>query len=69
MVNAGMPAMKTIQCATLECAKLLGVEKDLGTLEAGKFADVVAVPGDPLADISLMTKVSFVMKAGKVYKQ
>jgi imidazolonepropionase-like amidohydrolase len=69
MVEAGMPAMQAIKCATLEGAKLLGVEKDLGTVEAGKFADLVAVPGDPLADISLMTKVSFVMKAGTVYKQ
>jgi hypothetical protein len=39
------------------------------TVETGKFADLVAVPGDPLADITLVTKVSFVMKAGKVYKQ
>ena len=69
MVEAGMPAMKAIQSATLEAAKLVDAEKDLGTVESGKFADLVAVPGDPLADISLMTKVSFVMKAGKVYKQ
>lgn len=69
MVEAGMPAMKAIQAATLEAAKLVDAEKDLGTVEAGKIADLVAVPGDPLADISLMTKVSFVMKAGKVYKQ
>jgi imidazolonepropionase-like amidohydrolase len=69
MVEAGMPPMKAIQSATLEGAKLLGVEKDLGTVEAGKFADLVAVPGDPLADISVMTKVNFVMKAGTVYKQ
>ena len=69
MVEAGMPAMKAIQSATLTAAQLLEVEKDLGTVESGKFADLVAVPGDPLADISLMTKVSFVMKAGKVYKQ
>ncbi len=69
MVEAGMPAMKAIQSATLEGAKLLGVEQDLGTVETGKFADLVAVPGDPLADIKLMTQVSFVMKAGKVYKQ
>lgn len=69
MVEAGMPPMKAIQSATLEGAKLLGVEKDLGTVTAGKFADLVAVPGDPLADISLMTKVSFVMKGGVVYKQ
>lgn len=69
MVEAGMPPMQAIKSATLEGAKLLGVEKDLGTVEAGKFADLVAVPGDPLADISLMTKVSFVMKAGTIYKQ
>ena len=69
MVEAGMPPMKAIQSATLEGAKLLGIEKDLGTVEAGKFADLVAVPGDPLADISLMTKVNFVMKAGTIYKQ
>lgn len=69
MVEAGMPPMKAIQSATLEAAKLVDAEKDLGTVEAGKFADLVAVPGDPLADISLMTKVNFVMKAGKVYKQ
>lgn len=69
MAEAGMPAMKAIQSATLEGAKLIGIEKDLGTVETGKIADLVAVPGDPLADISLMTKVSFVMKAGTVYKQ
>ncbi len=69
MVEVGMPAMKAIQSATLEAAKLIEMEKDLGTVESGKFADLVAVPGDPLADISLMTKVNFVMKAGKVYKQ
>lgn len=69
MVEAGMPAMKAIQCATVEAAKLIGVEKDLGSVEAGKFADLVAVPGDVLADIKLVMKVSFVMKAGIVYKQ
>ena len=69
MVDAGMPAMKAIQAGTMEGAKLLGVEKDLGSVTEGKFADLVAVPGDPLADISLMTKVSFVMKNGIVYKQ
>ncbi len=69
MVEAGMPPMKTIQSATLEASKLLGVDKDLGTVEKGKFADLVAVNGDPLADIKLMTQASFVMKAGTVYKQ
>jgi imidazolonepropionase-like amidohydrolase len=69
MVEAGMPPMKAIQSATLECARLLGVEAELGTVEPGKFADLVAVPGDPLADIRLLEKVGFVMKAGAVYKQ
>ena len=69
MTEAGMPPMQAIQSATLEAAKLIEMEKDLGTVEAGKFADLVAVPGDPLADINLMTTVNFVMKAGIVYKQ
>jgi imidazolonepropionase-like amidohydrolase len=69
MVEAGMPAMKAIQSATLEAARLVDLDKDLGTVETGKLADLVAVPGDPLADIGVMTKVSFVMKGGKVYKQ
>ena len=69
MVEAGMPPMKAIQAATLSAAQLLEMDKDLGTVEAGKLADLVAVPGDPLADIKLVTNVSFVMKAGKIYKQ
>jgi len=69
MVEAGMPPMKAIQSATLEASRLLGVEQDFGTVEKGKFADLVAVPGDPLADISLMTKVHFVMKSGVVCKK
>jgi imidazolonepropionase-like amidohydrolase len=47
---------------------LLGHDKDFGSVTAGKFADIVAVSGNPLDDISLMTKVSFVMKEGVVYK-
>jgi imidazolonepropionase-like amidohydrolase len=69
MVEAGMPPMKAIQAGTIEAARLIGHEKDFGSIEKGKLADIVAVPGDPLADISLMTKVSFVMKAGVIYKQ
>jgi imidazolonepropionase-like amidohydrolase len=69
MVEAGMPAMKAFQAATLEAARLIGMDKDLGTVEPGKFADLVAVPGDPLADISLVTKVNFVMMGGRIYKQ
>jgi imidazolonepropionase-like amidohydrolase len=69
MVEAGMPPIKAIQSATIEAARLLGVDKDLGSVEAGKFADLVAVPGDVLADIKRVTQVSFVMKGGVVYKQ
>jgi imidazolonepropionase-like amidohydrolase len=69
MVQAGMPAAFALQAATTHAAKLLRMDKDIGTVEAGKYADVVAVPGDPLSDISLMKQVSFVMKGGQVYKQ
>lgn len=69
MVDAGMPPMKAIQAATIEAARLIEMEKDLGTVEAGKLADLVAVPGDPLADIKVVLNVAFVMKGGKIYKQ
>ncbi|MDP1569619.1 MAG: amidohydrolase family protein [Vicinamibacterales bacterium] len=69
MVEAGMPAMKAIQSATLEAARLIDMEDELGTVEAGKIADLVAVPGDPLTDIRAMMKVSFVMQGGVVRKQ
>ncbi len=69
LVEAGMPPMVALKAGTIEAARLLGQEKDLGSVEAGKFADLVAVPGDPIADIKLVTNVTFVMKAGKVYKQ
>jgi imidazolonepropionase-like amidohydrolase len=68
MVGAGMPAMFTLQAATISAAQLLRHEKDLGSVTAGKIADVVAVPGDPVEDISVMKRVSFVMKDGVVYK-
>ncbi len=69
MVEAGMPAMAAIQAATVNAAALLKHDKELGSISAGKLADVVAVKGNPLNDISLMTRVSFVMKDGVVYKQ
>ena len=68
MVEGGMPPMETIQSATMEAAKLLRIEQDLGSVEPGKIADLVAVPGNPLTDISLMQNVTFVMKEGRTYK-
>jgi imidazolonepropionase-like amidohydrolase len=69
MVEAGMPPMFAIQAATTHAAQLLKKEKDLGSVAPGKFADVIAVQGNPLDDISILQKVGFVMKAGTVYKQ
>ncbi len=68
MVQAGMPASFALQAATHNAAKLLRMDKDVGSVEAGKYADIVAVPGDPLGDIALMKQVDFVMKGGRVYK-
>ena len=69
MVQAGMPTMFVLQAATTHAADLLKHDKDIGSVAAGKFADLVAVPGNPVDDISLMKKVSFVMKEGIVYKR
>lgn len=69
MTEAGMPAHEAILSATIEGAKVLNQDKDLGSIKVGKIADLVAVPGDPLQDIQLMGKVNFVMKAGVVYKR
>jgi len=55
--------------ATINAATMLGIEDKLGTLEAGKFADIVAVKGNPLQDITTLENVQFVMKGGKIYKQ
>jgi imidazolonepropionase-like amidohydrolase len=68
MVDAGIPPLYAIQAATVSASQLLKHEQDLGSIAPGKFADVVAVPGNPLEDISIMRKVSFVMKQGVVYK-
>jgi len=69
LVKAGLPPAYTLQMATINAAQLLGHEDELGTVAAGKYADLVAVPGNPLEDITVMSKVSFVMKAGVVYKR
>ena len=69
MVEAGMPAMAAIRSATIVPARYLGIDDRLGSIESSKLADIVAVPGDPLADIHVMEHVSFVMKEGVVYKR
>ena len=68
MVEAGMPAMEAIKSATVVPAGILGISDKIGTLEAGKFADIVATDENPLKNIKTMEKVSFVMKEGMVYK-
>ncbi|HEY1726454.1 MAG TPA: amidohydrolase family protein [Steroidobacteraceae bacterium] len=69
MVKAGMPPLFVLQAATTHAAQLLKHDKDIGSVTAGKFADLVAVPSNPLDDISVMRHVSFVMKDGVVYKR
>ncbi|NUO64961.1 MAG: amidohydrolase family protein [Gemmatimonadaceae bacterium] len=70
MVNwGGMTPMQAIVAGTSSAAKLLGWDTRVGTVAAGKLADVVAVPGNPLSDVTLLEKPSFVMKNGVVYKQ
>jgi imidazolonepropionase-like amidohydrolase len=64
----GLSPMEAITCGTLNGAKLLGWDARLGSLEAGKLADIVAVSGDPLQDIRKMETTAFVMKNGVVYK-
>ncbi len=68
MTKAGMPPMEAIQSATMETAKLLRIDDRLGSVEIGKVADLVAVEGDPLENISIMGDIRFVMKDGVVYK-
>lgn len=69
MIEAGMPAMEAIKAATINAADLLGQKDKLGSIEAGKLADIIAVDGDPLKDPLVFGKVVFVMKDGVVYKQ
>jgi imidazolonepropionase-like amidohydrolase len=69
MVKYGMTPAAALQADLLNGAKLLGWEGQIGSLEPGYFADIVAVPGNPLQDISVVEKVSFVMKGGVIYKK
>lgn len=69
MVKYGMSPLAALQAGTLNGAKLLGWQSEIGNLKTGYMADVIAVPGDPLKDISVLEKVAFVMKGGTVYRQ
>jgi imidazolonepropionase-like amidohydrolase len=64
----GMPPLEAIRAATINAAELLGWQDRVGAVEAGKYADLIAVEGDPLADISVLRQVKFVMKAGTIVK-
>jgi len=68
LVRGGMTPIEALKAATINGAELLGRAKDIGSIEPGKYADIVAVDGDPLSDITVMEKVTFVMKGGEVYK-
>ena len=67
MVEFGMTPMQAMQAATSRGAELLGKRGELGTIAPGAYADLVAVEGDPLADVSVLQHVSVVMKSGRVF--
>jgi imidazolonepropionase-like amidohydrolase len=69
MVKYGMSPLAVLQADLLNGAKLLGWDGQIGALEPGYFADIVAMSGDPLQDISALQNVSFVMKNGVIYKK
>ena len=69
MVKYGMTPMQAIVAGTLNGATLLGREHDVGSVAVGKYADLVAVRGDPLQDITTLQRVEFVMKGGAVFKR
>lgn len=69
MAEAGMPVLESIKSATIIAAEVLGLQDDIGSIKAGKQADIIAVDQNPVESIETMTNVSFVMKGGKVYKQ
>jgi imidazolonepropionase-like amidohydrolase len=69
MVKFGMSPLAALQAGTLNGAKLLGWQDQIGALKPGFDADIIAVPGDPLQDIATLQKVSFVMKNGIIYRK
>jgi imidazolonepropionase-like amidohydrolase len=68
MAKYGMTPAQAIRAATANAAELLGMQNDVGSVTQGKFADIVAVKGDPLADLTLLQKIDFVMKGGEIVK-
>jgi imidazolonepropionase-like amidohydrolase len=68
MVEYGMSPMQAIQAATVHAAELIGWPDDVGAIEAGRYADIIAVAGNPVEDVRLLENLSFVMKGGKLYK-
>jgi imidazolonepropionase-like amidohydrolase len=68
LVRRGLSPAKAIRAATVNAAELMGWQDDIGALEAGKYADLVSVEGDPLADITVLQHVTFVMKGGTIVK-
>jgi imidazolonepropionase-like amidohydrolase len=68
LVRGGLSPLGALQAATINAATMLGKDKDVGTLEPGRFADMVAVSGDPLANITVMEHVAFVMQGGHIVK-
>jgi imidazolonepropionase-like amidohydrolase len=69
MVKYGMTPMQAIRAATSVAAELLGMQDKIGAVEAGKWADIIAVEADPLQEVSALERVSFVMKGGVIYKR
>jgi imidazolonepropionase-like amidohydrolase len=66
--RAGMTPTRALQAATIVNAEVMGWQAEIGSIAKGKFADLIAVPGDPLADITEIARVSFVMKGGEVIR-
>ena len=69
MTEAGMPMMEALKSATIVAAEVLDMKKELGSIEAGKIADIIATDNNPLTDVKTLMNVVFVMKEGVVYKK
>jgi imidazolonepropionase-like amidohydrolase len=68
MVKWGMTPLQAIQAATVNAAEALGRQADVGAIAVGRYGDLIAVAGDPLADVSVLQSVAFVMKGGEIVK-